>query len=188
MQLVVKGKNFQVSDHVRKHVEKKMGKLDRFLPSIDETRVELAREKAKSSQDRQIAQVTVRTNGTILRAEERADDILAAIDLVLDKIYRQIARFKGKRQARWHAPETIRTEDMLPVPDEFYDELSEESQRQVVRVKQFVVDHMNEDEAIEQMELLGHDFFLFFNANLGRINLVYRRKDGNYGILDPVLA
>lgn len=187
MQLILKGKNVQVTDHLRKHVEKKIGKLDRFLPSIDETRVELSREKTKSSQDRQIVQVTVRTNGTILRAEERADDMLTAIDLVVGKIYRQIARFKGKRKNRWQAPESIRGEDVVPVPNEFYEELTEESQRNIARVKQFVVEPMNEDEAIEQMELLGHDFFLFFNANLGRVNLIYRRKDGNYGLLDPVL-
>lgn len=188
MKLVLKGKNIQVSDRIRQYVEKKMGKLDRYLPSIDETRVELSREKTKSAQHRQVAQITVRTNGTILRAEERADDMFAAIDLVVDKIYRQIARFKGKRMDRWHSPATIRDEEQIPVPEEFYEGLAEEADRQIVRVKQFVVDHMNEEEAVEQMELLGHDFFLFFNPNAGRINLIYRRKDGNYGLLDPIMG
>jgi putative sigma-54 modulation protein len=187
MKVILKGKNFQVSDQIRQHVEKKLGKLDRFLPTIDETRVELSREKTRSARHRQVVQLTVRTNGTILRAEERAEDIYAAIDLVLDKMYRRIARFKGKRQDRWHAPETIRSEDSLPLAEEAYDELAEESSRKIVRVKQFVIDHMNEEEAVEQMELLGHDFFLFFNPDLGRINLIYRRQDGNYGLLDPVM-
>ena len=101
MQLVLKGKNFVISDRIRDYVQKKMGKLDRYLPAIDEARVEITQEKTKSIKDRNIVQVTLRTNGTILRAEDRSEAIYASIDAVVDKIHRQIARYKGKRIDRW---------------------------------------------------------------------------------------
>lgn len=101
MELTIKGKNVEITDRLRDYVHKKIGKLDRYLPSITEAWVELAVEGAKAAQDRQVCQVTVRSSGMILRAEERSDDMFTAIDTVLNKMYRQIARFKGKRQNRW---------------------------------------------------------------------------------------
>ena len=145
MQLIIKAKNIEVTEWLREYVETKIGKLDRYLPSISEARVELSTEKVKSAQDRQVAQVTLRSNGTILRAEERTDDIFASIDAVLDKVYRQIARYKGKRRDRGRR---VRGES-LPI-----EELEEEARR-IVRVKQFSMVPMTQDEAIEQMELLG---------------------------------
>jgi len=177
MQLIIKAKNIEVTEWLRQYVETKIGKLDRYLPSITEARVELSTEKVKSAQDSQVAQVTLRSNGTILRAEERTNDIFASIDAVLDKIHRQIARYKGKRRARGRR---ARGE---PIPIE---ELEEETHR-IVRVKQFSMIPMTQDEAIEQMELLGHDFFVFFNSEVEGINILYRRKDGDYGLLQPEL-
>ena len=183
MELTVKGKNVEVTDRLLDYVEKKIGKLDRYLPSISEIWVELSTEGAKAAQDRQVCQVTVRSNGTILRAEERSEDIFTSIDAVLDKMYRQIARYKGKRKNRWRgaapAPE--------PLPMEYEEEFEEESSH-IVRFKRFPMTPMNPDEAIEQMELLGHDFFVFYNADEGQINVLYRRKDGNYGVLQPELS
>ena len=175
MQLIIKAKNIEVTEWLRDYVETKIGKLDRYLPSISEARVELSTEKVKSTQDRQVAQVTLRSNGTILRAEERTDDIFASIDAVLDKIYRQIARYKGKRRARGRRGRG----EPLPI-----EELEEEAHR-IVRIKQFSMVPMDPDEAIEQMELLGHDFFVFFNREVDGINILYRRKDGDYGLLQP---
>ena len=183
MELTVKGKNVEVTDRLLDYVEKKIGKLDRYLPSISEIWVELSTEGAKAAQDRQVCQVTVRSNGTILRAEERSEDIFTSSDAVLDKMYRQIARYKGKRKNRWRgaapAPE--------PLPMEYEEEFEEESSH-IVRFKRFPMTPMNPDEAIEQMELLGHDFFVFYNADEGQINVLYRRKDGNYGVLQPELS
>jgi putative sigma-54 modulation protein len=139
--------------------------------------VELSTEKVKSAQDSQVVQVTLRSNGTILRAEERTDDIFASIDAVVDKIHRQIARYKGKRRDRGRR---VRGE---PLPIE---EMEEEAHR-IVRLKQFSMIPMTQDEAIEQMELLGHDFFVFFNSEVESINILYRRKDGDYGLLQPEL-
>lgn len=182
MDLTIKGKNVEVTDRLREYVERKIGKLDRYLPTISEAWVELSTEGAKAAQDRQVCQVTVRSNGTILRAEERSDDIFTSIDTVLDKMYRQIARYKGKRKNRWRgaasAPE--------PLPLELAEEAEEEPSA-IVRVKRFPITPMHADEAVEQMELLGHDFFVFYNADEGEINVLYRRKDGDYGVLQPVL-
>jgi putative sigma-54 modulation protein len=191
MQLLLQGKNFVISDRIRDYVEKKIGKLDRYLPDIEEARVEITQEKTKSTKDRNIVQVTLRANSTILRAEERSDAIYPCIDAVVNKIHRQIARYKGKRVDRWHGQHNHKREVMdvmAEMPDlsqEVLDSLAEERERQIVRVKRFAVNPMSEEEAIEQMELLGHSFFVFYNANVGRINVVYLRSDDNYGLLDP---
>jgi len=177
MQLIIQGKNIEVTDRLREYVEKKIGKLDRYLPTITEARVELSVEKAKSAKDRQVAQLTVRSKGTILRAEEATADMFASIDAIVDKMYRQIARYKGKRYGRGRGP------GEMPPVEEY-----EEEPRRIVRVKRFPMTPMDEEEAIEQMELLGHDFFVFFNANTEEINVLYRRKDGNYGLIVPELA
>ena len=190
MQIVLKGKNIEITDWLHEYVEKKVDKLDRYMPEIQEVRVELSVEKTRSSQDRQVAQVTVRSNGLILRAEERTDDMFSAIDAVMDKMHRQIVRYKGKRIDRWQGQRVGRGEPELPpLEEEVLEELAEEQEqeRRIVRVKRFAVSPMEEDEAIEQMELLGHDFFVFFNPNSGKLSVLYRRKDGNYGLLEPEL-
>ena len=182
MQLVLKGKNFVISDRVRDYVERKVGKLDRYLPDISEARVEITQEKTKSAKDRNVVQLTLRTNGTILRAEDRSEAIYASIDAVVDKIHRQIVRYKGKRQDRWQANAEGRAEE-LPI-----EEPVEESRGEIVRVKRFEVRPMTAEEAIEQMELLGHHFYVFLNADENAINVVYQRDDGNYGLLQPEYA
>ncbi len=191
MQVVLKGKNFVISDRIREYVEKKMEKLDRYLPEIDEARVEITQEKTKSTKDRNIVQVTLRTNGTILRAEDRSEAIYASIDSVVDKIHRQIVRYKGKRSDRWrgHTKKQQRHLDEIPMLDEeTLTAIAEEQERTIVRTKHFFVDPMAPEEAVDQMELLGHSFFIFYNADVGRVNVVYRRADKNYGLLDPELA
>ncbi|GAB4411751.1 MAG: ribosome-associated translation inhibitor RaiA [Anaerolineales bacterium] len=180
MQLIITGKNVEVTDWLRSYVEKKIGKLDRYLPTIDEARVELAVEKTKSAQDRQVVQVTVRSSGTILRVEEKSADMFASIDAAVDKMHRQIARYKGKQRRRGRPSPG----EMPPVP---VSEVEEEEPR-IVRTKRFRVDRMEETEAIEQMELLGHDFFIFLNVNTDRLSIVYRRHDGDYGLLEPEIA
>jgi putative sigma-54 modulation protein len=189
MQLLLKGKNFVISDRVRDYVDKKIGKLDRYLPEIDEARIEITQEKTKSAKDRNVVQITLRTNGAILRAEERSEAIYASIDAVVDKIHRQIVRYKGKRIDRWQGHTNKHPEDEMPLLDpETLTALAEESERKIVRTKKFPAVPMTEDEAIEQMELLEHDFFVFYNVNLGRVNVLYRRDDDNYGLLDPELT
>jgi len=179
MQLMIKGKNMEVSEPLKKYVQRKIGKLDRYLPTIDEVRVELSVEKAKSNQDRQVVQVTMRSNSTILRAEERSADMFAAIDAVRDKLQRQITRYKEK---------PVRMRERARAVAESAAALSQEMPPRIVRTKRFSVTAMNEEEAIEQMELLGHDFFVFYNPSTQSMNIIYRRKNGNYGLLQPELA
>lgn len=182
MELTIKGKNVEVTNRLNDYVEKKIGKLDRYLPTISEAWVELSTEGARAAQDRQVCQVTVRANGIILRAEERSDDMFTSIDAVLDKMYRQIARYKGKRKNRWRGAAVT----MEPLPLEAEETFDEETSN-IVRTKSFRMTPMSPDEAVEQMELLGHDFFVFYNADEGQINVIYRRKDGDYGLLQPEL-
>jgi len=183
MELIVKSRNLEVTDYLRQYVEKKIGKLDRYLPSLIDARVELASEDTKTAGEVYIAQVTLRTDKTILRSEERTGDIFASVDAVLDKLYRQIVRYKGRRQDRFRG----RTETP-PIAAEEVEELEEGETGRIVRRKRFQALPMDELEAIEQMELLGHDFFVFNHAQTGQIAVVYRRKDGNYGLIEPELA
>jgi putative sigma-54 modulation protein len=177
MQLIVQGKNVEVTDWLRKYVEKRMGKVKRRLPEMKEARVELSVQNARSLGDRHVVQVTLRSNGTILRAEERSGDMQTSIDTVMDKMVRQIDRYKGKRlRQRVRATEGA---------GESEEEAVEAEVGQIVRVKRFPVTPMVPDEAIEQMELLGHDFYIFFNADSNELNVLYRRHDGNYGLLEP---
>ena len=192
MQLVIKGRNIEVNDRLREYVEKKIGKMTKFLPDVQEIRVELAEEKSRKTSERQVVQVTMRSNGTLLRAEERNSDIYAAIDAVADKLNGQINRFKGKRRRKMEraqvaAVEALETEYMSAAMEPVADD-EDVFEGRIVRTKRFSMLPMGEDEAIDQMELLGHDFFVFYNANSDSINVLYRRSDGNFGLLQPELA
>jgi len=182
MELTIKGKNVEITERLEDYVEKKIGKLDRYLPSIGEAWVELSVEGARAAAHRQVCQVTIRSNGTILRAEERSDDMFNAIDIVLNKMYRQIARYKGKRQNRWRGAGV----SVEPLPPEFEDEEFED-EPSFARIKRFSMAPMHPEEAVEQMELLDHDFFVFYNADAGQVNVLYRRQGRTYGLLQPDL-
>ena len=179
-------RNMRLTDNVRDYVEKKAAKLERFLQEIDEIRVELSHIKsARSALDRQVAQITVHGKGFILRSEERADDIHAAFDAALEKVQRQIDRYKGKhyrgRGDGRTAAEVV--EEELPVDE------TGELLPLIARRKKFIVLPMNEDEAVEQMRLLGHDnFFIFFNAEQNSIQVLYRRRNGTYGLIEPIVG
>jgi putative sigma-54 modulation protein len=177
MELSIFTRKLEMTPRLNEYVERKVGKLDRYLPSVDEARIDLSVENTRSVDDRQVAQLTVWARGTILRAEERTGDMFASIDAVMNKMYRQIARYKGKQQDRWQG-----TAEELPI-----EEPAREPTGEIVRVKRFEVQPMSPEEAIEQMELLGHHFYLFLNMEDGAINTVYKRRDGDYGLLQPEL-
>ncbi len=187
MNIHLHAKNFELGERLRSYAEKKLARLDRYLPHITQVTLELSEEHRRSG-NKSIAQLTVRDRrGTILRAEERSEaDAFAAIDAVVDKMYRQISRYKGKRRRRAGdkfellEPELAAAE----IPEGITEE--EEPTPQIVRRKQIEVLPMTEEEAIDQMELLGHDFFMFFNAETRTINVLYRRKEGNFGLLQPL--
>jgi putative sigma-54 modulation protein len=177
----------RLTDNVREYVEKKATKLERYLQEIDEIRIELSHIKsARSALDRQVAQITVHGKGFLLRAEERADDIHAAFDTAIDKIQRQIDRYKGKHyhgRGNGRSVADVIAEEEMPVDE------TGELLPLIARRKKFIVLPMNEDEAIEQMRLLGHDnFFIFFNAEQNSIQVLYRRRNGTYGLIEPVVG
>lgn len=179
--LEIQARNMDITKRINDYVTKKANKLDRFLPTIEETRVELTFEKsARSAADRHVAQITVRGKNLLLRSEERADDVFAAFDIALDKLQRQIERYKGKRY-RGRGDGRSAAEVMPPSEEE---EIEEEPV--IVRRKKFALLPMNEAEAIEQMRLLGHDnFFIFFDADANKIKVLYRRRNGTYGLIEP---
>lgn len=193
MDVVITGRNMNVSERLESYVTKKVGKLDRYMDNIGEVRVELAEVKARDAEQRHVAQLTVRNErGRILRAEERSADVMAAVDAAVDKMYRQIERYKGKGKRRRRGKEEwLAVEEQM---EELEAELMEEADQAlddeygVVRRKRFSLTPMNDAEAIEQLELLDHDFYLYYNADTASVNVVYRRKGGGYGILEPELS
>lgn len=179
------GRNMEVTDRIKDYVDKKVSKLDRYLTGIDEARVDLAYVKsARSAADRQVAQITIRGKRFILRTEERADDIFAALDTALDKMQRQIERYKGKHyRGRGDGKSAV---EVTPVPEAEVEEEGAEAGPVIARRKRFVLTPMDEMEALEQMSLLGHEsFFIFYNANSSSINVLYHRRDGTYGLIEP---
>jgi putative sigma-54 modulation protein len=177
----------RLTDNTREYVEKRAAKLERYLQEIDEVRVELSHVKtARSASDRQVAQITLRGKGFILRTEERADDVRAAFDTALDKMQRQIERYKGKhyrgRGDGRSAAEVVEEEEW-PVDE------TGELLPLIAKRKKFVLVPMTEEEAVEQMRLLGHDnFFVFFNAEQNSIQVLYKRRNGTYGLIEPVIG
>ena len=191
MEIQINARNLNVNQRLEDYVQKKLGRLDRYLPNISDVQINLATEHYKKGGDRSIAQLTVRnTRGTILRAEDKSqDDIFAAVDLVIDKMYRQISRYKDKRRGR--AGERFATlEPELAAAEAVPIDEAEEAEEpaEIVRRKQISMVPMGEEEAIDQMELLGHDFFVFYNANSGTVNVLYRRQGGGYGLIEPMMV
>ena len=179
MELQLISKNVQLAPEVRHYIERKLGKLGHHLPNITESKVEVSEEKTKSPQQRFVVQVTIESSGTMLRGENKGENLLEAIDKVVATMDRQIEHYKGKLYDKRRGSSFARSE---------FSEKAETTPPSVVKVKRFAVKPMSVAEAIDQMELLGHDFFLFFNTDNEGLNLLYRRKDGNYGLIEPELG
>jgi putative sigma-54 modulation protein len=179
MRLQVKGRNLEVSEQIREYAEEKMGKLDRLVSDPTRVELELLVETNPSIADNNVAEATVFTKGPVLRAREASGDMKASIDQLVDKLERQVKRYREKRRVapRRHAKDGMPA-DAAPV------EL-EEGETSIVKTKQFSVTPMSAEEAVLQLELVGHDFFVFRNAETEIINVVYRRRDGDYGLIEP---
>ena len=178
-------RNMELTDRIKDYVTKKVSKLDRYIANIEEARVDLAFVKsARSATDRQVAQITLRGKGFILRTEERADDLFAAIDTAQDKMQRQIERYKGKKFRNL----ADRRESEIP-SIQAKDNEQKQPGSPIVRHKKFTLTPMDELEAVEQMNMLGHeDFFIFYNVKTNMVNVLYRRRDGSYGVIEPELG
>lgn len=175
MRISIYAKNLEVSNYLRGLVEKKVGKLERYFSPDTEVQVTLSQEKT-----RHIVEVTIPCGGSIVRAEEVTGDMYASIDNVLDKLEKQLVRNKTKIK-KSHKAETF---TFVDVPDEVpMDE--EESGPQIVRRKKFNIKPMDEEEAVLQADLLGHSFYVFMNSETNELNVLYRRKDGNFGLIEP---
>ncbi len=177
MDIQIYNRNLELTDRIREYVDKKVGKLERYLPEIEDVRVDLSATTARDQSRRMVAQCTIYAPRAVLRAEERAADIFAAIDAVVEKMTRQIERYKGRRMERRGAPETVEAEAM-PEP--------EVERGRIVRTKEFPLHAITPEQAAEEMELLGHQFYIFLDAQDGRVAVVYKRNDGDYGVLKPV--
>lgn len=183
VQVKISVKNVDLSDRLADYVTKKVSKLDRYLDILEEANVDLEYDKAaRSADDRQIAQLTVAGKSVMLRAEERTDDMYASVDAVMDKIYRQIDRYKGRH---WKARGDGRSAAEV-APDFEYDEIEEPASADIIsRRKRFSLIPMDELEAIEQMQLLSQEnFFVFLNAEGNGVNVLYRRRDGTLGLIE----
>lgn len=187
MQIIVKGKNVEVTEALRAHVEKKIGRLSRYLENITDCTVELTREMTKSAQARFVVQITMQAAGSILRAEERAGDMYAGIDTVFDTMHRQLVRYKERLQQNRISGgrRGLQVEPETPAEELLSDE--ERTLARIDRVKRFAMKPMSVEEAINQMDLLGHTFFVFYNVDREAVDVLYRRSEGGYGLIEPVL-
>jgi putative sigma-54 modulation protein len=176
MRLQVKGKNVEVSESIRSYAERKLRKLEKKLAAPTQVELELAVERNASIAANHVAEATIWTKGPTLRAREASSDMKASIDQLVEKLERQVIRYRDKRRRRG-----ARDDGGPPMEPTA---ASDEPGQKIVKVKQFAVKPMTPEEAVLQLELIGHDFFVFQNADTGEVNVIYRRRDGNYGHIE----
>lgn len=174
MKYVITGRNIEVTEGIRTAVQEKIGKLERYFNPDTEVIVTLSVEK-----ERQKIEVTIPVKGKIIRAEQVSSDMYVSIDLVEEVIERQLKKYKNKITDKKHSAESSFSAEYL---DKDYDE---DDTVKIVRTKRFAVKPMDVEEACIQMELLGHDFFVFRNADTDEVNVVYKRKGNTYGLIEP---
>ena len=171
MRIITSGKDVEITEALRERIEKKVGKLDRYLGESEEVQVRLSQQRG----NRNTVEITIAFDGIILRAEETSSDMYTSIDHAIDIVIRQIRRHRTKLEKRLRAGVYEAEEPGFEMPDE----------ASLVRTKRFAMKPMSIDDAIAQMDLLGHSFFLFLNEETGDACVVYKRQDGNYGLLEP---
>jgi putative sigma-54 modulation protein len=179
MEIQIAGTNMELMPAVQRYVERKLAKLSRHLPTIIESKVEISEEKTRSPQQHYLVRVTVDSGvgGAVFHGEERGEDLFRAIDKVASVMTRQLERHKGKLYDKGRGNSLSRSG--------FHEVTGRAEPRKIVKKKRFTLESMSVDEAIEQMEQLGHGFFLFLDATDDEIKLVYRRNDGDYGLIEP---
>ncbi len=187
MNIHIRSRTGKVRDDHRAMIEAKLRKLERYTDDDSDVLVELARIQGRGTGETHVVQATLHMpQGTIVRAEERQPDLQAAVDTLHDTLQRQLTRYKDKHFRRGKTRSTngiAPTTDDVAAPD--IDTPLQSDGTQLVRTKRFAYKPMTSDEAIEQMELLGHTFFVFTDASTDQVNVVYRRRDGNYGVIVP---
>jgi putative sigma-54 modulation protein len=174
MKFNIHGKKVEITDSIKSYIEKKISKLDKYLSNPDDITANVV---ARISGREQIVEVTIPIQKIVLRCEERHEDLYAAIDKVSDKLERQIRKNKTRMQRRVNKNETIGF-------DLSFESAKEEDEQTIVKRKEIEMKPMSEEEAILQMNLIGHEFFVFRNVETGNVDILYARKDGNYGIIE----
>lgn len=177
MKFIYTGKGMEVSESLKARVEKKLGKMERYFSQEAEATVRFKQQKGA----RNIVELTVSVSGLILRAEESSNDMYLSIDRAVDKLESQVRRYRTKLDKH------LREAKLEPIAEAVAEPIYEEANYDVVRTKRFAVKPMSVEDAITQMELLGHDFFLFLNEETDIMSVLYRRNDGSYGLLQPEL-
>ncbi|MTJ07484.1 ribosome hibernation-promoting factor, HPF/YfiA family [Anabaena sp. UHCC 0204] len=187
MKLVIHGKNIEITDAIREYVHQKIEKaVSHFQNITNEVDVHLSVARNPRINTKQAAEVTIYANGSIIRAEESSESLYASIDLVADKIARQLRKYKERRQD--HKTQPIATNEVVapePVAADLIGDRTPELPEEVVRTKYFSMPPMTLAEAQEQLQLVGHDFYMFHNAETGDINVIYERNHGGYGVIQP---
>ncbi|MEA2088184.1 MAG: ribosome-associated translation inhibitor RaiA [Candidatus Caldatribacteriota bacterium] len=177
MKIIFKGKHIEVTDAIRNYTEKRLNKIERHFDHILEVIVTLSVEK-----NRQIVEATLQASRALIRAEEETDDMYASIDKVADKLERQIKKYKEKYFQKPH-PGTEKI--VLANKGVNVEDSESEKIAKIVKTKRFAIKPMSVEEAAMQMDLLGHNFFVFANDNTNKVNVLYKRRDGNFGLIEP---
>ncbi|AZR73833.1 ribosomal subunit interface protein [Anoxybacter fermentans] len=178
MKISIYGKNLEVTNALKNYVEEKVGKIEKYFnDAFIEAQVGLEVEK-----DRHIVEVTIKVDGLLLRGEESSGDMYASIDGVIDKLERQVHKYKTRINRKIRER---KKEFKLNLANSFIVDDIEEVEPKIVKTKRFAIKPMSVEEAIMQMDLIGHDFFVFVNAATEEVNVVYKRKNGQYGLLEP---
>lgn len=188
MKLVIQGKNIEITDAIRDYVNQKIEKAVNHFQSItNEVDVNLSVARNPRINSKQTAEVTIYANGTVIRAQESNDDLYASVDLVADKIQRQLRKYKEKLQNK--KTQSLRKTSLVvpeaPVSENLIGDRSPELPSEVLRMKYFAMPPMTIEEALEQLQLVDHDFFMFRNLSTNEINVIYERNHGGYGVIQP---
>ena len=183
MRTIVKGKNIEVPDRVRVYAERKLGRLERILDERSDAIVELSNEQHRSAVDAHIVEVTLVIDGQTIRSHATGPTYQAALDAVVDRVERQAIEHKEKPRLR------SRPAEEKTILAKLADGTAEPTrERRVVKTKRFAIEPMFEEDALASMEELGHSFFVFVNAENERLNVLYRRRDGDFGIIEPIIG
>jgi len=182
MRLQVKGRNVEVTDHIRSYAEEKLGRLERQLADPTQVELELALEHNPSISDNHVAEATIWTKGPTLRARESSTAFESSIDQLVAKLERQVQRYRAKRSRRESGR---RAASNGHVPTDEPNFTAEQLDTMIVKSKQFDLQPLSPEEAVLELELVGHDFFVFLNEATGKTDVVYRRRDGDYGHIEP---
>lgn len=188
MKLVIQGKNIEITDAIREYVHQKIEKaVNHFQNITTEVDVHLSVARNPRINSKQTAEVTIYANGTVIRAQEGSEDLYASIDLVADKIQRQLRKYKEKLlHKKTHAqPKTGVVVEQAPVEIDLIGDRTPELPNEVLRMKYFAMPPMTIEEALEQLQLVDHDFYMFRNIKTGEINVIYERNHGGYGVIQP---